>query len=80
MATHLFGHSANDIRQLLNDEVDALEAGLFHSCNLFLDNGLKSHVGGKETHSDTFKKDQDLAPSPNVVDTDGTSRANARDI
>ena len=57
MATHLFGHSANDIRQLLNDEVDALEAGFFHSCNLFLDYGLKGHVRSKETHSDTLKID-----------------------
>jgi|688.fasta_scaffold1800839_1 hypothetical protein len=43
----------DDIGQLLDDQVNALNAGLFKSGNLLFDDGLEGHVGGEQTHADT---------------------------
>ena len=50
---YLFCVHSDNIGQLLNDEVNALNAGLFQPRDLFLDDGLESHVRGEQTHSDT---------------------------
>ena len=52
---YLFSGHANNIGQFLNDKIYALYAWFFQSWNLLLDNGLKGHVGSKETNSDTLR-------------------------
>lgn len=52
-SSNLFRHISDDIGQLLHDQVDAFDAGLFKSSNLLLHDGLKGHVRCKETDSDT---------------------------
>ena len=51
----------DDIGQLLDDQVNALNAWLFKSGNLLFDDGLEGHVRGEQTHADTWK----LPPSSN---------------
>ena len=41
------------VGQLLNDEIDTLDARLFETRNLLLDDGLEGHVRGEETDSHT---------------------------
>ena len=44
LVCYLLGHESDHIGQLLDDQINALEAGLLQPSNLFLDNGLEGHV------------------------------------
>lgn len=49
----LFGTEADDVRQLVDDQIDTLQAGLLETGNLFLNDGFESQIGGEETDADT---------------------------
>ena len=50
---YLLGTVSDDIGQFLHNEVNALDAGLFETGDLLLDDGLEGHVRGEETDSHT---------------------------
>ena len=50
---YLLSDNPDHIGQLLDHEVDTLNAGLLEPADLFLDNGLERHVGREQAHSDT---------------------------
>jgi hypothetical protein len=43
----------DDIGQLLDDQVNALDAGLFEPRDLLFDDGLEGHVRREEADADT---------------------------
>ena len=50
---NLVSTEPDNVGQLLNDEIDTLDARLFETRNLLLDDGLEGHVRGEETDSHT---------------------------